>query len=437
VAVQADRSRPWKIVTVGTVFVLIGGLGVGVAAAREGRSTPTVRCPSIVNALPDVPAEARQEVSRNLGQLNQQISDANRRLANSRRSRDPIFVENAILSPLEDKRLATIDLIATAIERGGERPSGLEKLAACTVRAATSSKPDPAKATGPLRSDFVNIRDVGRAPAPPARGNSASTGTFVARCGNNEEAHNNPDNHIVAPGVRNGAQHMHDYVGNLTTDGNSTDASLARGGTTCANNDRSAYFWPVLRVRNGQNGDDVNAPGGGRDGNVGQILEPDRVQLQFRGNPTSKVRAMPKFLRVITGDAKAVTNGNGNVKAAWTCSGFANRVTTKYPLCPQGSLVQRVLDFPSCWDGTNTDSANHRTHIVSPQRSGACPSGFKAVPQLRMTLTYDVPDGELFAVDAFPDQKHNPKTDHADFHNIMPKRLMDQVVNCINSGRRC
>lgn len=343
-AVRPERSRHWKVITVGTVFVLVGGLGVGAAAAREQVPTP-----------------------------------------------------------------------------GGGSPAN----------------PGNPASQAPSRADFVNIRDVARRAADPRPGRNASTGTFTARCGNNENAHHNPDNHIVAPGVRNGAQHVHDYVGNLTTDGNSTDASLQRGGTTCANNDKSAYFWPVLRIRNGQAGSDANAPGGGLDGNIGQILEPSRVNLQFRGNPIAKVRAMPQFLRTVTGDAKSVTNGDANVKAAWTCSGFTNRTTTKYPLCPRGSQVLRVLDFPSCWDGKNTDSANHRTHIVFPQSNGACASGFQAVPQLRMTLSYDVPRGPLFAVDSFPDQKHNPKTDHADFHNLMPTRLMNQVVSCLNSGRRC
>jgi hypothetical protein len=147
---------------------------------------------------------------------------------------------------------------------------------------------------------------------------------------------------------------------------------------------------------------------------------------------------MPRFIRVITGDAKATTNGPTNARAQWTCTGFNNRLTTKYPLCPRGSQVQRVLVMPSCWDGTNADSANHRAHIVFPDKAtGACPEGTKAVPQLRLTLTYRVPSGRSFAVDSFPDQLHNPLTDHADFVNVMPDSLMRTVVDCINSGRNC
>jgi hypothetical protein len=43
----------------------------------------------------------------------------------------------------------------------------------------------------------------------------------------------------------------------------------------------------------------------------------------------------------------------------------------------------------------------------------------------------------VFAVDGFPDQLHNPITDHNDFINVMSDRLMNHVVRCINTGRRC
>ncbi|MFF5209393.1 DUF1996 domain-containing protein [Streptosporangium sp. NPDC000396] len=284
---------------------------------------------------------------------------------------------------------------------------------------------------GPFLQDFVDIRQVPpnvRVPRPQRGG---SVGSFLSRCGRNENGHRNSDNFIVTPGVRNGAHHVHDYVGNLSTDGLSTDTTLAAAGTTCAFGDRSAYFWPVLRDRTS----DANSQDPDR--NVGRILTPRVVNLQFRGNPVAKVTAMPRFIRMITGDAKAATNGGANARAQWTCSGFANRVTTKYPLCPRGSLVVRILDFPSCWDGQNTDSANHRTHVLFPDGNGVCPGGTRPIPQLRMILAYSTPRTPSFALDAFPEQLHNPVTDHADFANVMPDRLMRFAVDCINRGRRC
>ena len=288
---------------------------------------------------------------------------------------------------------------------------------------------------GPFATDFVNIRNVQRSNqnVRPARG--ASRGTFTALCGQNENKHNNPDNFIVAPGKRNGAQHTHDYVGNESADANSTNENLVLADTTCSRGDLSTYYWPVVRVRAAAGEQDVVDQENPH--NVGTELFPARVQLVFKGNAASRVAAMPKFIRVITGDAKALTKGPANANAKWTCSGFTDRVTTKYPLCPRGSSVVRVLDFPSCWDGQNIDSTNHRDHIKFPDAQGRCAAGTKAVPALQMRLTYNVPRGSLFVLDSFPDEKHNPITDHGDFVNVMPDRLMSRVVQCINRGQRC
>jgi len=290
-------------------------------------------------------------------------------------------------------------------------------------------------ALGPNPDDFVDINDVppnNLADSPQAQ-DSGSAGTFESQCGTNENGHSNSANFIVAPGNENGAQHTHDYVGNEDTDGFTDNDSLAAAGTTCTNGDQSTYYWPIVRLRNegSKAVDPLNAH------NVGDPVRPVSAQLQFRGNAVDKVEAMPEFIRIITGDAKASTNGGANANAKWTCTGFEDRITTKYPLCPQGSNLVRISDFPGCWDGQNTDSANHRTHVAFADEQGACPDGFEAIPQLRITLTYELPQGVLFALDAFPDEKHNPVTDHADFVNVMSEELMTQAVDCINNGQTC
>src|SRR3954449_4539603 len=70
---------------------------------------------------------------------------------------------------------------------------------------------------GPSAKDFISINRVKPNVQDVSDGQKASTGTFVAECGTNADHHNNPDNVIVAPGVADGAQHTHDYVGNTTT----------------------------------------------------------------------------------------------------------------------------------------------------------------------------------------------------------------------------
>ena len=293
---------------------------------------------------------------------------------------------------------------------------------------------------GPAAGDYVPVGAVPLLPAAPRPGPAASTGTFTAHCGRNAAGHRNSDNFIVAPGVTNGAHHVHDYVGNTSTDGNSTDASRAAASTTCTRGDRSTYFWPVLRdVRHA--GHDAHRPGGGPDGNLGHVLTPAAVSLTFLGNARAPVRPMPSFLRIVTGDAKAVSNGPGapHARARWACSGTPGRASsTHYPLCPAGQLVRRTGEFPSCWDGARTDSDDHRAHVTFPDAgTGACPAGTVPVPRLVITVTYRVPAGRSYAVDSFPAQHRRAVTDHFDFENLMPASLMDRAVHCINTGRTC
>jgi predicted outer membrane protein len=297
--------------------------------------------------------------------------------------------------------------------------------------------PGRENAAPPAIGDFTDIGEVNQIVSEPIPDGNASTGSFVSECGTPDPALRNSDNWIAAPGKVNGAQHMHDYIGSAATDASTDAGDLLVSDTTCELDNRSTFFWPVLR-NTSQVGRDDNDDGGGLDGNVGEIMEPAQVVMQFLGNPTGPVSPMPQLLRVITGDAKAVTNGADNVRAQWTCRGFEDRATTQYPLCPEGSRLLRVLDFPGCWDGENLDSEDHRSHMAfADEETGACPQDTVAVPQLRMILAYDQPGGRNFALDGFPDQQHHPATDHGDFVNGMPDELMDAVVECLNEGLQC
>ncbi|MGP3921974.1 DUF1996 domain-containing protein [Streptomyces sp. 8N616] len=432
-----------------------GGEASASAPGTTGQATAaTIDCPDVAVRLSQVPQQARPEVDAELARMDSQVADAYRRLAASGEASSGQWVNSQVLDPLAEQRSTALDRIGTAIDRVGTSPDNLASMAACTLKrdaAAPAASASPAPkgspapnassapaASGPNKSDFVDIRKVRPAAAKPRARSGASTGTFTSRCGRNEKKHFNSDNVIVAPGVSNGAHHKHDYVGNLDTSAFSSNESLAAAGTTCSNGDRSTHYWPVLRLRDGQREADADAPGGGQDGNVGRILQPASVKLTFRGSPVGKVTAMPRFLRIITGDAKAFTNGTTNANASWSCTGFENRqLKDKYPLCPSGSRVVRTFNFQSCWDGADIDSANHRTHVAFARQDGSCPSGFRAIPQLVQRITYNVRPGSVFAVDSFPEQLHKPVTDHGDFINVMSSSLMRKAVFCINSGRKC
>ncbi|MCE7083070.1 DUF1996 domain-containing protein [Streptomyces sp. ST2-7A] len=426
----------------------------------------TIRCPNVGDQLEDVPDDVRARVDRELSRLDAQLAVAYRQLARQRGN------PRRVMTKLENKRSSTIGRIVRTLGSVTESPDHLRGLAGCDFqrgRPGGNPEPPPVEGgegegeeiggvgegiggvgegegdesgepieNGPVPEDFVDITTVAPNVNEPILGENASTGTLSLECGRNEEGRYNSDNVIVAPGVSNGAHHMHDYVGNVSTDAFSTNESLEAADTTCANGDRSTHYWPVIRIQDGTDEQDADQPGGGLDGNIGTILTPETVTLQFRGNPLDEVTAMPRFLRIITGDARAFTNGTANANSSWSCTGFEDRqLTDRYPICPEGSSVVRTFEFQSCWDGENADSANHRSHVDFAREDGSCADGFVAIPQLVHRITYDVPPGAVYAVDSFPEQLHKPITDHSDFINVMTDEQMNTLLECVNGGERC
>ncbi|MGQ4332286.1 DUF1996 domain-containing protein [Streptomyces hayashii] len=468
----------------------------GNSTRRAGNSAVTVDCPDVGSKLTSVPDGASAEVDRELARLDEQVAAAYRQLQESAQAvrQDAGFADNAVMNPLKEKRGATIERIAVAIDRVGDRPEGLDSLAACTLRASDDQADGGADGNGdenrngddgqngdgqngggqngggqqgggqqggdgqqgnggqagngPVAADYADIKSVQPSQQTPDPASGPSRGTFTSSCGVNANGLFNSDNVIVAPGVSNGAHHFHDYIGNQSNNAFASDGDLAKAETSCVDQgDKSTYYWPVLRLQNGAQERDAGSPGGGVEGNAGKIVTAKDVTLTFVGNPRSQVTAMPPLLRIITGDAKAFVNGTANANASWSCTGFEDRqLKDKYPLCPAGSDVVRTFRFQSCWDGANIDSANHRTHVAFAGADGSCPNGFKAVPQLVQRIVYDVDapslqDGgkttPLFAVDSFPEQLHKPVTDHGDFINVFDDNLMREMVDCINEGRTC
>jgi hypothetical protein len=108
------------------------GTGETGTTGNAGADAGQITCPDVESRLPAIPAQAQAEVQRNLDLLDTQIAEANNRLVTTAGQGGPNFVQNAILGPLEDKRVATINRIATAIGRNADKPQGLDALAPCS-----------------------------------------------------------------------------------------------------------------------------------------------------------------------------------------------------------------------------------------------------------------------------------------------------------------
>ncbi|MGA5372784.1 hypothetical protein ACPCSD_17140 [Streptomyces griseoincarnatus] len=133
----------------------------GGADARTLAGPGTVSCPDVASQLPAIPASAQAEVDRNLALLDQQITEANKRLVDTVGQGGPNFVQNAILGPLEDKRVATVNRIATAIGRTADRPAGLDSLAACSLDAQGDPAAPGQEETGGAETSAPPAGDVG------------------------------------------------------------------------------------------------------------------------------------------------------------------------------------------------------------------------------------------------------------------------------------
>ncbi|MEV5385149.1 hypothetical protein [Streptomyces sp. NPDC052721] len=158
----------------------------GATGARTLASPGTITCPDVASKLPAVPASAKAEVDRNLALLQTQIQEANKRLRDTVGQGGPNFVGNAILGPLKDKRVATVNRIATAIGRTAAKPAGLDALAPCTLNAggggASTGAAPSAPATqqpGAGTADGGAAGEGGAAAGGGAAGGNTGAGTIT------------------------------------------------------------------------------------------------------------------------------------------------------------------------------------------------------------------------------------------------------------------
>ncbi|CAM5261689.1 hypothetical protein SGRIM128S_01361 [Streptomyces griseomycini] len=201
------RRRPKQRATLAAFALILGGGGMMAAnvyasATEEGGtgagqaqvfSGATIDCPDVATELTSVPQEARAEVDKELAALDAQIADAYKRLGESADAlrQDPAFADNAIAKPLEEKRSAVLARIATAIDRVGDRPEGLEELAACAVR-ESGNAPEQQNAgqggdgdEGERAGDGGGGQDQqGQAPGWERRPGSGGSGTGTAGTAN-------------------------------------------------------------------------------------------------------------------------------------------------------------------------------------------------------------------------------------------------------------
>ncbi len=179
------------------------------------------------------------------------------------------------------------------------------------------------------------------------------------------------DDPIVFPG-QPGKSHLHQFFGNTGVNASSSYASLrTTGDSTCMSIlNRSGYWMPAML--NGK----------------GQVVRPDYVTIYYKRLPASSPMcskqgkacvAMPRGLRFAFGyDMVNKVAGNGYFQCD-PGDGGIHFLADAAKQCPVGSHLGAVIDAPSCWDGKNLDTADHRSHLAymyDPHTDGVpvCPA---------------------------------------------------------------
>jgi hypothetical protein len=253
---------------------------------------------------------------------------------------------------------------------------------------------------------------------PPAAGRSASMAelrgvNFVSAC---RFSHRAPDDPIVAPG-RPGASHDHSFVGSKSTNAFSTLQSLRRSSSTCMRpGDTAAYWMPTLLVD-------------------GQSVEPQGATIYYRRRTREPVKAFPPGFRMIAGSALAQSAQDRRV-TFWNCGAMAGvPPSSTVPTCPAGRATSLRLHvtFPSCWNGTSPDSANHQSHMAYAMR-GQCPASHPvAVPAISLIFRYAISGGANVSLSS-----GGQFSGHADFFNAWNQGALTRLVNgCLNALRHC
>lgn len=255
--------------------------------------------------------------------------------------------------------------------------------------------------------------DAARAEALAKRtGPQGRVPQFLVEC---TFSHFAPDDPIVWPDAP-GRSHNHTFVGNDSAEASSTVQSLDRAGTTCRNQqDRASYWAPTLYDHR-------------------QPVVPDKADAYYRPGPMvdpTTIETYPHGLKIVSGDHSK--NAQPPEVARWSCGTGGERQATA-PECPPGRNLRLEVVFPDCWNGTDTDSDDHRSHM-SRSVGGLCPDTHPVpVPELMLAYTYPIsgPGHELLLASG------DTGTAHADFFNAWdPDTLAGEIRSCLHRQVIC
>ncbi|GAP85307.1 hypothetical protein SAMD00023353_1002180 [Rosellinia necatrix] len=212
---------------------------------------------------------------------------------------------------------------------------------------------------------------------------------------------------LVEPGNVPSA-HMHQVVG-----GNSFNASMVPAShdppqtstcTSCTYSEDFSNYWTANLYFKARNGTYKRVP---QFANLGLGVQAGVTVYYIRGYQASaRVTAFKPGFRMLVGDSlnrkeatmqkqlcyRCEANMQQNPFGGAPCTGADTKAFPKEP-CGGGWRVS--VHFPSCWDGKNLDSVDHKSHVAYPasgtfESGGACPSTHPVkIPQIMYEIMFD------------------------------------------------
>ena len=230
-------------------------------------------------------------------------------------------------------------------------------------------------------------------------------GIIRINCDFSHSSYNDP---IIFPGEENAA-HLHRFYGNELVDHTTTlESLLTTGSSTCQGDalNRSAYWVPALlapaySADTGEREIDANGEPAWRvvPAVVGNNEEAHEVFYYSAGvDDLESIQPIPVGLRMIAGEqATKLGKSQDTSIVRWHCQSWESseagnpRWSTTIPECKAPDRVRMDIFFPSCWNGRDLDSSDHKSHMAYPVKNDSgemvCPSSHH-VPIVRPSYHY-------------------------------------------------
>jgi hypothetical protein len=231
---------------------------------------------------------------------------------------------------------------------------------------------------------------------------------FSVDCALDHQAHDDPIVFFGQPG----AAHVHDFFGAVGVGAFSTPNQMQSSPTTCANKGDTGAYWAPALV-----------------GPDGVAFQPTNVLAYYQTPFGTPVRAFPFGLKMVAGVGPT---------QAWDPQFFGFSCSDQRPYAPlpidcgSGYLKLHIV-FPSCWDGVNLDSPDHRAHM-----SYRCDAAHPIqLAKLAIHVQYrGLSGGGGYHLAANADG--SIPGPHADYVSTWQASVLEKIVaTCLNVGLDC